>query len=141
MASLLAPPTLTPRSKTTHVAISVPCHSRHQQVVRSSEMSRLAMSVLAGPCSLQLNGHAVFVPTRLHPMTQHLPRTRRPTSRAQRDLRRACAVLAAGAALIGVISFAESVFKGSSSEATAAGPDSQATETPSTTVAPATGAV
>ena len=76
-------------------------------------------------------------------MTQHTPRTRRPASRAQRDLRRACAVLAAGAALIGVISFAESVFKGSPSEATAAGPNSQAagSETPSTTVAPFTSGV
>jgi peptidoglycan hydrolase-like protein with peptidoglycan-binding domain len=76
-------------------------------------------------------------------MTHHSPRTRRPTSRAQRDMRRACAVLAAGAALIGVISFAESVFKSSPSEATAASPNSQAqgSGTPSTTVAPATGAV
>jgi peptidoglycan hydrolase-like protein with peptidoglycan-binding domain len=75
-------------------------------------------------------------------MTHH-PRTRRPTSRAQRDMRRACAVLAAGAALIGVISFAESVFKGSPSQATAAAPNSQATgsETPSTTVTPSAGAV
>src|SRR4029079_2221459 len=92
---------------------------------------------------LQLNGHAAYVPTRHHPMTPHTPRTRRPTSRAQRDIRRACAVLAAGAALIGVISFAESVFKGSPSEATAASPNSQAqgSGTPSTTVAPATDAV
>ena len=76
-------------------------------------------------------------------MTHHTPRTRRPTSRAQRDLRRACAVLAAGAVLIGVISFAESVFKGSPSPATAAAPNSQSagSETPSTTVAPTTGAL
>ncbi|HVE17558.1 MAG TPA: hypothetical protein VNB52_00665, partial [Ilumatobacteraceae bacterium] len=76
-------------------------------------------------------------------MTHHTPRTRRPTSRAQRDMRRACAVLAAGAALIGVISFAESVFKGSPSEATAAAPNSQApgSEAPSTTVAPSAAAV
>jgi peptidoglycan hydrolase-like protein with peptidoglycan-binding domain len=76
-------------------------------------------------------------------MTQNPPRTRRPATRAQRDLRRACAVLAAGAALIGVISFAESVFKGSPSQATAAAPNSQASgsETPSTTAAPVTGAV
>jgi len=59
-------------------------------------------------------------------MTHHTPRLNRPTSRAQRDLRRACAVLAAGAALIGVISLGESVFKNKPSEATAAAPNSQA---------------
>ncbi|HEY0518213.1 MAG TPA: L,D-transpeptidase family protein [Ilumatobacteraceae bacterium] len=58
-------------------------------------------------------------------MTQHTRRTNRPVTRAQRDIRRACAVLAAGAALIGVISLGESIFKNPPSEATAAGPDSQ----------------
>ena len=60
-------------------------------------------------------------------MTQHSPRSNRPTTRAQRDVRRACAVLAAGAALIGVISLAQSVLQDSPSQATAAGPNSQAT--------------
>ena len=52
-------------------------------------------------------------------------------------------MLVTGAALIGMISFAQSVFKGSTSEATAAGPNSRAagSETPSTTIAPAAGAV
>ena len=56
-------------------------------------------------------------------------------------MRRACAVLAAGAALIGVISLGESVFKGSPSGANAAAPNSQAagSKTPSTAVAPLTG--
>ncbi len=58
-------------------------------------------------------------------MTYHTPRLNRPTSRAQRDLRRACAVLAVGAALIGVISLGESVFKHKPSPATAAAPNSQ----------------
>ena len=58
-------------------------------------------------------------------MTHHTPRLNRPTSRAQRDVRRACAVLAAGAVLIGVISLGESVFKNKPSPATAAGPDTQ----------------
>jgi hypothetical protein len=76
-------------------------------------------------------------------MTHHPAPTRRPTSRAQRDVRRAGAVLAAGAALIGMISLGESVFKGSPSEATAAAPNSQAagSATPSSTVAPSTGAI
>jgi Putative peptidoglycan binding domain/L,D-transpeptidase catalytic domain len=76
-------------------------------------------------------------------MTHHTPQTRRPTSPAQRDIRRACAVLAVGAALIGVISFAQSVFKGSPSQATAASPNTQApgSETPSTTVASSAGAI
>jgi hypothetical protein len=60
-------------------------------------------------------------------MTHHTPRLNRPTSRAQRDIRRACAVLAVGAALIGVISLGESVFKSKPSPATAAAPNSQAT--------------
>lgn len=54
-------------------------------------------------------------------MTHH----HRPTTTAQRDLRRAVAVLASGAALIGVISFAQSVLKDSPSQATAAGPNTQ----------------
>ena len=83
-----------------------------------------SMSGFHPRCSLQLDGHAAYVPTRLHPMTHDSSRTRRPTSRSQRDLRRALAVLAAGAALIGVISFAQSVVKGSPSQATAAAPNS-----------------
>ncbi len=55
----------------------------------------------------------------------HQPRTNRPRTRAQRDARRAFAVLAAGAALIGVISLAQSVLKDSPSQVTAAAPNSQ----------------
>ena len=66
-------------------------------------------------------------------MTHHPRRTSRPTTRAQRDVRRACAVLAAGAALIGVITLGQSVFKDSPSQATAAGPNTQgAGEVPAT---------
>jgi peptidoglycan hydrolase-like protein with peptidoglycan-binding domain len=71
-------------------------------------------------------------------MTLNTPRLSRPTSRAQRDLRRACAVLAVGAALIGIISFGESVFKHKPSPVTAAAPNSQApdaVDASSTTVA------
>lgn len=57
-------------------------------------------------------------------MTHHR-RTNRPTTRGQRDVRRACAVLATGAALIGVISLTQSVLKHSPSQATAAAPNSQ----------------
>ncbi|HSB84651.1 MAG TPA: hypothetical protein VLD86_00005, partial [Ilumatobacteraceae bacterium] len=64
-------------------------------------------------------------------MTQHTRRPNRPTSRAQRDIRRAFAVLAAGAVAIGLISLAQSVFDDSQSAATAAGPNSQS---PSATV-------
>jgi hypothetical protein len=63
----------------------------------------------------------------------HQPRTNRPRTRAQRDARRAFAVLAAGAALIGVISLAQSVLKDSPSQVTAAAPNSQ---TPNSSVAP-----
>jgi hypothetical protein len=58
-------------------------------------------------------------------MTHHRPRSNRPTTRAQRDLRRAIAVLAAGAALVGVISLVQSVFKDPPSQVTAAAPNSQ----------------
>ena len=58
-------------------------------------------------------------------MTHQPRRSPRPTSRAQRDARRALAVLGAGAALIGVISLAQSVFHHSPSHATAAAPNSQ----------------
>lgn len=69
-------------------------------------------------------------------MTHHTRRPNRPRTTAQRDARRAFAVLATGAALIGVISLAQSVFKDSSSQATAAPPNSQeAIEAPSTTIA------
>jgi len=67
-------------------------------------------------------------------MTHHRRSPHRPTSRAQRDLRRAIAVLAAGGALIGVISLGQSVFGDSSSPASAAGANTQAS-TPSTTIA------
>ncbi|HZX53799.1 MAG TPA: L,D-transpeptidase family protein [Ilumatobacteraceae bacterium] len=53
-------------------------------------------------------------------MTHHRSRPARPTSRAQRDARRAVAVLASGAALIGVISLGQSMFRDSPSQATAA---------------------
>ncbi|MEO8265182.1 MAG: L,D-transpeptidase family protein [Ilumatobacteraceae bacterium] len=68
----------------------------------------------------------------------HSRTTNRPTTRAQRDLRRACAVLATGAALIGVISLAQSVFKNNPSQVTAAAPNTQgAGEIPASTVAAA----
>jgi len=60
-------------------------------------------------------------------MTHQSSRLNRPGSRAQRDARRAVAVLAAGAALIGMISLGQSLFKDSPSEATAATIDSQST--------------
>jgi hypothetical protein len=63
-------------------------------------------------------------------MTRHQPRTKRPTTRAQRDARRAFAVLAAGAALIGVISLAQSVLKNSPSQVTAAAPNPQTPASP-----------
>src|SRR5258706_2365461 len=68
-------------------------------------------------------------------MTPHTRRPSRPTSRVQRDVRRATAVLSAGALLIGLISIAQSVFKGSPSQATAAGPNPQSSDSPSTTAA------
>ncbi len=68
-------------------------------------------------------------------MTPHTRRPSRPTSRVQRDVRRAIAVLSAGALLIGLISIAQSVFKGSPSQATAAGPNPQSSDSPSTTAA------
>jgi hypothetical protein len=74
-------------------------------------------------------------------MTHRTRRPSRPTSNVQRDVRRAIAVLGAGALLIGLITLAQSVFKQSPSQATAAGPNSQVAETPSTTAAPAGGAV
>jgi hypothetical protein len=71
-------------------------------------------------------------------MTHHRPRSNRPTTRAQRDIRRALAVLAAGAALIGVTSLVQSVVKDKPSQATAASPNSQSANSgPSTTVAAA----
>ena len=66
-------------------------------------------------------------------MTQHSRRPSRPTSRVQRDVRRAIAVLGAGAVLIGVITIAQSLVKDSPSQATAAGPNSQAVASPTTT--------
>ena len=73
-------------------------------------------------------------------MTHHRPRSNRPTTHAQRDLRRAIAVLAAGAALIGVISLVQSVFKDPPSQVTAAAPNSQESivDQSSTTVAGST---
>jgi hypothetical protein len=50
-------------------------------------------------------------------------------------VRRALAVLAAGAVLIGVITLAQSVFKSSPSQATAAAPNTQSAGNPSATVA------
>jgi hypothetical protein len=67
-------------------------------------------------------------------MTQHSRRTTRPTSRAQRDLRRAIAVLGAGALLIGLISFVQTIVKDSPTPATAAGPESKGANPTSTTV-------
>jgi peptidoglycan hydrolase-like protein with peptidoglycan-binding domain len=69
-------------------------------------------------------------------MTHHTRRSNRPTTRAQRDARRAVAVLATGAALIGVISLAQSVFKDSPAQVTAAAPNSQeVVDASSTTIA------
>ncbi|MGZ4673387.1 MAG: L,D-transpeptidase family protein [Ilumatobacteraceae bacterium] len=68
-------------------------------------------------------------------MTPPNRRPNRPTSRVQQDVRRAVAVLAAGAVLIGIISLAQSVFKSSPSQATAAGPNSQVANNVSPTVA------
>jgi peptidoglycan hydrolase-like protein with peptidoglycan-binding domain len=68
-------------------------------------------------------------------MTHHRPRSNRPATPAQRDFRRAVAVLAAGAALIGVITLVQSVVKDSPSQATAAGPNSQAVTDQSAAVA------
>ena len=69
-------------------------------------------------------------------MTHHTRRSNRPTTRAQRDARRAVAVLATGAALIGVISLAQSVFKDSPAQVTAAGPNTQPlVDASSTTIA------
>ena len=51
------------------------------------------------------------------------------------------AVLAAGAVLIGVISFVQAIFKDSPSEATAAGPNSQVADTSSKTVSANSGAL
>lgn len=73
-------------------------------------------------------------------MTQHSRRSNRPTSRVQRDVRRALAVLALGAAIIGTISVAQSVFNNDGSQATAAGPNSQQTTTPAATDASTAGA-
>src|SRR4051794_8972119 len=70
--------------------------------------------------------HAAFLPIRHQPMTHDRSRPKRPTSRAQRDARRAIAVLASGAALIGVISLGQSLFKDSPSQATAATISSEA---------------
>jgi peptidoglycan hydrolase-like protein with peptidoglycan-binding domain len=70
-------------------------------------------------------------------MTQRTRRSKRPSSRAQRDIRRAFAVLVAGAVLIGVISLAQSLFKESPSEATAAGPNTVVNGSPSTTASEA----
>ena len=67
-------------------------------------------------------------------MTQHIRRVTRPTSHAQRDFRRAIAVLAAGAVLIGMISFVQAIIKDSPPQATAAGPNSQVADTASTIV-------
>ncbi len=68
-------------------------------------------------------------------MAPQTRRPNRPTSRAQQDVRRALAVLAAGAVLIGVITLAQSVFKSSPSQATAAAPNTQSAGNPSATVA------
>jgi Putative peptidoglycan binding domain/L,D-transpeptidase catalytic domain len=68
-------------------------------------------------------------------MTQHPRRSNRPVTRAQRDVRRAVAVLGAGAALIGVISLAQSVFRDSPSQVTAAAPNTQGVDASSTTIA------
>src|SRR4051812_21216777 len=73
-------------------------------------------------------------------MTQHTRRPSRPTSRVQRDVRRAIAVLGAGALLIGLINIAQSVFKESPSQVTAAGPNSQSSDSPTTTAKAAAGA-
>jgi peptidoglycan hydrolase-like protein with peptidoglycan-binding domain len=70
-------------------------------------------------------------------MPQRTRRTTRPASPVQRDVRRAIAVLALGAVLIGVISLGESIFKSKPSQATAAGPNSAAATSPSPTAVPA----
>jgi hypothetical protein len=71
-------------------------------------------------------------------MTHQPRRTNRPTSRAQRDVRRACAVLATGAALIGVISLGQSLVKNKPSAVTAAAPNTQgAGDEPTSTIAAA----
>lgn len=74
-------------------------------------------------------------------MTRHSSRLARPTSRAQRDRRRALAVLGAGALLIGVISLGQAVFQDTASPATAASPNSQASDAtnPAPTVAATSG--
>jgi hypothetical protein len=73
-------------------------------------------------------------------MTQHTRRNNRPASPVQRDVRRAIAVLGAGAVLIGVISLVQAIVKDSPSQATAAAPNSQPATSPSTTAAPTAGA-
>ena len=70
-------------------------------------------------------------------MAQHARRVSRPVSPVQRDVRRAIAVLVLGAVLIGVISLGQSLFNNTPSQATAAGPNSQAATSPSNTAAPA----
>jgi hypothetical protein len=72
-------------------------------------------------------------------MAPQTRRPNRPTSRAQQDVRRALAVLAAGAVLIGVITLAQSIFKSSPSQATAAAPNTQAAGNTSGTVAETSG--
>ena len=72
-------------------------------------------------------------------MAPQTRRPNRPTSRAQQDVRRALAVLAAGAVLIGVITVAQSIFKSSPSQATAAAPNTQAAGNTSGTVAATSG--
>ncbi|HEY7627187.1 MAG TPA: L,D-transpeptidase family protein [Ilumatobacteraceae bacterium] len=62
-------------------------------------------------------------------MTQQTRRSTRPTSRAQRDIRRAIAVLGAGAVVIGLISLVQSVLDQPGTAATAAGPNSQSSTT------------
>ena len=75
-------------------------------------------------------------------MTQHTSRSNRPTSPAQRDLRRAIAVLSVGAALVGMISLVQTMFTDSASPVTAASPTPQPLgTTASTTVGAASGAV
>ncbi|HEX2783673.1 MAG TPA: L,D-transpeptidase family protein [Ilumatobacteraceae bacterium] len=69
-------------------------------------------------------------------MTKHTRRNNRPASPVQRDVRRAIAVLGVGAVLIGVISFVQTIFKDSPSQATAAALNSQPATSPSTTAAP-----
>ena len=59
-------------------------------------------------------------------MTSQTRRSNRPATPVQRDVRRAIAVLVAGAAVISVISLGQSILKDSPSSATAASPNSQA---------------